>query len=127
MWPFRKKKSTKKQVSTSQYAQIECLKDDVELVLPGCSIKMSRNACPTLPHELSIILPRIEIRRRCPDKPECEEEIILSSITVVDAPRHPFEVPPEAKLPSAPTKITIPMPGETPKKQAKSEKGNSQS
>lgn len=51
--------------------------------------------CSTTPpqNELSAIIPRAEIRRRRYENGRlaAEEEIILSSITLVDAPRHPPE------------------------------------
>jgi len=59
------------------------LRDEVLLRLPGCEIVLRRCLDDTLPHEVSVIVPRAEIRAN-----EGGFEVILSSVTVVHAPRH---------------------------------------
>lgn len=69
------------------------LEDRIDLVFPSVRVSVRRITHDPTPHELHVILPRVEIRRGCPGRRgragECREEIILSSITVVDAPLHP--------------------------------------
>jgi len=69
--------------------------DTVEVSLPGLNIKMSRKVDLDTPHEVTVVVPRAEMRKTCHNddcgKYECE--IIYSSITVVHAPRHPLAGP----------------------------------
>lgn len=67
------------------------LEDRIELTFPGVRVSVRRITADPTPHELHVILPRVEIRKGCGRGPAgWREEIILSSITVVDAPRHPL-------------------------------------
>lgn len=66
--------------------------DRVLLELPGIKMKLERCASDSLPHEVTLVLPRIEIRRTTKSgAAETTEEYIYSSVTVVHAPRHPEE------------------------------------
>lgn len=67
--------------------------DRVNLNLWGLHLSVTRNTESDVPSELTVVIPRAEIRQSCPGLPEegCNTEIILSSITVVIAPRHPPE------------------------------------
>jgi len=69
--------------------------DTVELHLPGLNIKLSRNLALDTPHEVTVVVPRAEMRKICPgpNNGSCEYELIYSSITVVHAPRHPLAGP----------------------------------
>ncbi|MFZ5632381.1 MAG: hypothetical protein ACOY40_05985 [Bacillota bacterium] len=58
--------------------------DAIELTLPMLTISLTRRLDIDVPHEVSVIIPRAEMRFR-----EQETELIYSSITVVHAPRHP--------------------------------------
>jgi len=66
--------------------------DKVEVSLPGLTIKMSRNVDLDTPHEVTVVIPRAQMRKTClnGDCSKCEYELIYSSITVVHAPRHPL-------------------------------------
>ncbi len=46
-----------------------------------------------IPHEITIVVPRVEIKRQYarPDGCAGEEELIYNSVTVVHAPRYPGE------------------------------------
>ena len=69
--------------------------DVVELTLPGLNIKMSRNILLDTPHEITVVVPRAEIRKICQNE-DCSKfqcELIYSSITLVHAPRHPLAGP----------------------------------
>ncbi|HHY70133.1 MAG TPA: hypothetical protein GX519_00365, partial [Thermoanaerobacterales bacterium] len=70
-------------------------KDIVEVGLPGLCIKVSRNINLNVPHELTVIIPRAEMRKKClnDDCSKYEYEVIYSSITIVHAPRHPLAGP----------------------------------
>jgi hypothetical protein len=65
--------------------------DVVEVNLPGLTISLKRKQTLEIPHEVSVIIPRAEIRLK-----EHEMELIYSSITVVHAPRHPLAGEPSA-------------------------------
>lgn len=70
--------------------------DSIELYLPGVKINMKRSLKGiNTPHEVTVVLPRVEMRKKClkPDCSEYEYEIIYNSITVVHAPRHPLAAP----------------------------------
>lgn len=76
--------------------------DTVEVNLPGLCIKVTRNINLDMPHELTVVIPRAEMRKTClnDDCSKYEYELIYSSITIVHAPRHPpagasSSVPPE--------------------------------
>ncbi|MCL6479280.1 MAG: hypothetical protein K6T65_12880 [Peptococcaceae bacterium] len=58
--------------------------DSVELTLPMLTVSLTRRLNTRVPYEVSVIVPRAEIRYR-----EKETEIIYSSITVVHTPRLP--------------------------------------
>ncbi|MDA8235852.1 MAG: hypothetical protein M0Z31_13865 [Clostridia bacterium] len=66
--------------------------DKVYLSLYGLELKLIRSSKDSVPHEVSIIVPRAEIREIYNKKGNkiLGREIILNSITVVHAPRHPL-------------------------------------
>jgi hypothetical protein len=78
--------------------------DTVVVNLPGLSIKLNRKLDIDTPHEVTVVVPRAEIRKRCLDDActRYEYEIIYSSITVVHAPRHPLAGPPPSPPPEIP-------------------------
>lgn len=62
------------------------VQDDTILVtLPLLTISLTRKLGIDVPHEVTVIVPRAEMRFK-----EGEAELIYSSITVVHAPRHPL-------------------------------------
>lgn len=67
------------------------LEDWVKIKLPGTRISFRRDYTGAKAHEISIIIPRLEIRRRFElfGRVVYSREVILNSLTVVDAPRHP--------------------------------------
>ncbi|MDN5331700.1 MAG: hypothetical protein PWP45_925 [Tepidanaerobacteraceae bacterium] len=68
--------------------------DEVELSLPGLTIRMKRKLNIKDPHEVTVVVPRAEFRKKLDKNSDAVEyEIILNSITVVHAPRHPPERP----------------------------------
>ncbi|MDD4569668.1 MAG: hypothetical protein PHE70_06035 [Tepidanaerobacteraceae bacterium] len=70
-------------------------KDMVEVSLPGLYIKVKRNINLKTPHELSVIIPRAQMSKKCLNEScsKYEYELIYSSITIVHAPRHPLAEP----------------------------------
>src|SRR5690554_1921056 len=69
--------------------------DKVEVNLPGLSILLKRESTLDVPHEITIVIPRAEFRKKChKDKSLCEYEIIYNSITIVHSPQHPPIEPP---------------------------------
>lgn len=71
------------------------LSDEVSLDFPGVRVTVSRRSDDPTPHELHVILPRVEIRRECTRTTPavCRTEIVLSSITIVEAPRRTLAGP----------------------------------
>ncbi|AKL94659.1 hypothetical protein CACET_c11940 [Clostridium aceticum] len=69
--------------------------DHIQVELNGLDIRMQRVTSPEIPHEVTVVVPRAEIREKYDDNGHLiEKEIILNSITVVHAPRHPLADPP---------------------------------
>ncbi|GAW91569.1 hypothetical protein [Calderihabitans maritimus] len=70
--------------------------DQIELSLPGLHIKVNRETTLDIPHEVTVVVPRAELRKTCscPEPCSCRKELIYSSITIVHAPRHPLAGPP---------------------------------
>lgn len=93
-----------------RYAQ-----DRVAIRLPGLDIAVERRR-PPFPAELTVVVPRAELRARMKshDGSEASIEVIVNSITVAHSPRHPAAAPPAAgPLPSAvevPPQTTAPSP-----------------
>lgn len=93
MKPFKKLKSIFSKLVKNNSQQ----EDKIEVCLPGLTIKMSRNIDLDTPHEVTVVIPRAEMRKICANE-DCIKrgyEIIYSSITVVHAPRHPLAGPPD--------------------------------
>ncbi|MTI84601.1 MAG: hypothetical protein FH756_12010 [Firmicutes bacterium] len=72
--------------------------DEVEIEIEDIKMCLKRKVNLQVPHEISAIIPRAEIRKRTFEAGvlTSEEEILLNSITIVHAPRHPLagETPP---------------------------------
>lgn len=70
-------------------------KEKVNLNLAGLNIKLYRHSHIDTPNEITIVVPRVEIRQKClnDDCSQFENEIIFNSVTVVSAPRHPLADP----------------------------------
>jgi hypothetical protein len=65
-------------------------KDEVYLDLDGLEIEMNRQFAYDKPHEVSIFVPRAELRKKVKNGDRTEEiEILLNSITVVHSPQRP--------------------------------------
>lgn len=65
--------------------------DYIQLQLEGLTIQLSRITDPAIPHEVTIVVPRAEIREKYDENNRLvEREVILNSITVVHSPRHPL-------------------------------------
>lgn len=93
MKPFKKLKNIFSKLVKNNSQQ----EDKIEVCLPGLTIKMSRNIDLDTPHEVTVVIPRAEMRKICANE-DCSKrgyEIIYSSITVVHAPRHPLAGPPD--------------------------------
>lgn len=63
--------------------------DKITLSLYGLTITMERKTDISVPHEVTVVVPRVECRRKIKDGEE-DIEVILNSITVVHSPRHPL-------------------------------------
>ena len=76
--------------------------DNVEISLCGLDMLLKRKFYSgTPPHEVSLYVPRAEIRRTTYEGTDkrTETEIILNSITIVHAPRHPLANEPAPIMP----------------------------
>lgn len=71
-------------------APAESTKDRININLWGLDLAISRDTTLDVPSEMSVIIPRVELRQKYTPSPNpvYETEIIMSSITVVLAPRH---------------------------------------
>jgi len=86
------------------FAKEQFQSDDIHVELESLVITMSRVTNPEIPHEVTIVIPRAEIRKKYDGNGNLvEEEVILNSITVVHAPRHPLAGPPSPP-PEIPTR-----------------------
>ncbi len=90
--PFRRKKPPGKalnKVKSKECPAGTLIENQLEIKIENILVKITR--CSGIPpqNELSAFVPRLEIRRSCyKDGRWAEEEIVLNSITLVDAPRH---------------------------------------
>ncbi len=66
-------------------------KDETTINIAGVKMKVSRFSTLDVPHEVTAVIPRVELRIwRYKDGKLVEiEESILNSVTIVHAPRHP--------------------------------------
>ncbi len=64
--------------------------DRVAVRLPGLEIAVDRSSRDPVPAELTVVVPRAELRARLttPDGAQASVEVLLNSITVVHSPRH---------------------------------------
>lgn len=64
--------------------------DLVIMQLADLQIHVRRQKPVDVPHEITVVVPRVEIRRHYTRSDGCggEEELIYNSVTVVHAPRH---------------------------------------
>lgn len=82
----------------------ELQSDCIQVELDGLDIKLSRITNPEIPHEVTVVVPRAEIREKFDEKGSLvEREVILNSITVVHAPRHPL-ADPSSRVPEIPAR-----------------------
>jgi hypothetical protein len=69
--------------------------DEVAIRVGEVCLLLRRRIVRDLPHEVSAYVPRAEIRHRryADGKLVAEEEIVVNSLTIVHAPRHPLAGP----------------------------------
>jgi len=68
--------------------------DHIVVKLEDLYIEMTRITDQETPHEVTVVVPRAEIREKYSETGNLiEKEVILNSITVVHAPRHPLAGP----------------------------------
>lgn len=96
--PFKRKKPSRSDANCLPGANFlsakKLVENQLEIKIGDILIRITR--CTDIPpqNELTAVIPRAEIRRRRYENGQlvgAEEEIILSSITLVDSPRHPPE------------------------------------
>jgi len=98
----RKKRSQTKEKDNRHGSELDpgMQIDVVEIEIEDVTMRLKRKINLQVPHEVSAFIPRAEIRRREFEAGQMvrEKEIILNSITIVHAPRHPLanESPPES-------------------------------
>lgn len=104
----RKKNNNAREIAPDPCPPVQ--DDNIVLSLPMLNITLTRKVRIDVPHEVSVIVPRAEIRYS-----EGAVELIYSSITVVHAPRHPLagEQPPGAGE-IASGEASFPVPSEEP-------------
>lgn len=69
--------------------------DKIMVNIAGLIISVHRSTTLSVPHEVTIVIPRIELRCRRYQRGKLAEETekILNSITIVHSPRHPTHNP----------------------------------
>lgn len=104
----RKKNNTAREIAPDPCPPVQ--NDNIILSLPMLDITLTRKISIDVPHEVSVIVPRAEIRYS-----KGAVELIYSSITVVHAPRHPSaEEQPPGKGELAAGEASFPVPAEEP-------------
>lgn len=74
-------------------------KDRAVIRLPGFDLLVQRTSTLLIPSELTVVVPRAELRAsyKTPDGGQACLELVLNSVTVVDSPRHSGrEAPPRS-------------------------------
>ncbi|ADL69521.1 conserved hypothetical protein [Thermoanaerobacterium thermosaccharolyticum DSM 571] len=61
--------------------------DKITLRLYGLDIEIERKTNIDIPHEVTVVVPRVELRKKVKGDEE-DIEIIMNSITIVHSPRH---------------------------------------
>lgn len=66
-------------------------RDQISLTLGDLTVVVERSSRLPVPHEVSVVIPRVEIRRSIKKAGEAEasSEVLLNSITVVHSPQRP--------------------------------------
>lgn len=67
----------------------ETVLDTVDLKLWGLSIHITRELPVNVPYELTVVIPRTELRKNCvsASAQKCAFEILLNSVTIAHSPR----------------------------------------
>ncbi|MBM7558046.1 hypothetical protein [Halanaerobacter jeridensis] len=86
-------KKLKYKLKNILYRSKECRnKDEIYLDLDGLEIMVNRCFSYDKPHEVSVFVPRAELRKKIKNGEQLEEiEILLNSITIVHSPQRPSE------------------------------------
>jgi hypothetical protein len=79
--------------SRGRAGQSQGATDVVEVRLDDLAISLFRTASSTLPHEVTVVIPRAEVVKRYEEGRLAETRLVYSSITVSHAPRFPPEGP----------------------------------
>lgn len=94
---FKRKKPDRRQVKNplKKFSPTEKkIEDQLEIIIGDILLRITRSSEISPNNELTVVIPRAEIRRRRYHNgllTGIEEEILLSSVTLVDSPRHPPE------------------------------------
>ena len=90
---FKRKKPVRSQGNSPSIITEKRIENQLEIIIGDILLRITRSSEISPNNELTVIIPRAEIRRRSYDKGllAATEEILLSSITLVDSPRHPPE------------------------------------
>jgi len=63
--------------------------DEVSVVVEDVSIRLSRELKTTLPHEVTVVIPRVDVTKRFQDGKLVEVNLAYAGITVTHSPRFP--------------------------------------
>ncbi len=69
------------------------LVDEVDVVVEDIAIRLSRELKTTLPHEVTVVLPRVDVTKRFQDGKLVEVNVAYAGITVSHSPRFPPRKP----------------------------------
>lgn len=83
---FRKLFSRGKEMFREEQADV------VNIKIDDLAISMSRGCDPSVPHEFSVFVPYVKMSIKYFQDGQlwCEKDLILNSLTIVHAPRHPL-------------------------------------
>ncbi|NPV93056.1 MAG: hypothetical protein HPY50_20000 [Firmicutes bacterium] len=76
------------------------LHDQVRIVLPGAEVRFQREYGGDENHEITVVLPRVEIKKSLSlfGAVVYSREVVVNSLTVVDAPHPPIDQPVSGRL-----------------------------
>ncbi|HHY34155.1 MAG TPA: hypothetical protein GX510_00740 [Firmicutes bacterium] len=65
------------------------LVDEIDVVVEDIAIRLSRELKTTLPHEVAVVVPRVDVTKRFQDGKLVEVNVAYAGITVSHSPRFP--------------------------------------
>jgi len=90
-----------------------CSIDEVEIRIFGLNAKLIRKICLPVPHEVSVIIPRLELTSKVTENQRTTEtSVILNSLTIVSSPLRESLGPQDRKARKTEYLLHLPQPDE---------------